>query len=247
MKKVLFFALIALSTLSAQDRIPVGTVLPVRLNSSLRSDKARAGQMISARVMQDVPLAGGNKIHAGAKVIGHIVSARPAVNGMMSDLSLRFDTLAMGKRSVAMITNLRALASMMDVEEAQVPPTGPDRGTPWAWRTRNLIGEEVAYGEGGPVAHGTDIVGQALADGVLVPVRPNPVSRCRGALSGNAEPQALWVFSSDACGLYELPKLTLAHAGRTDPVGLIKLLSDMGNVKVPAGSGMLLRVTRTAP
>ena len=146
-----------------------------------------------------------------------------------------------------MITNLRALASMMDVEEAQVPPTGPDRGTPWAWRTRNLIGEEVAYGEGGPVAHGTDIVGQALADGVLVPVRPNPVSRCRGALSGNAEPQALWVFSSDACGLYELPKLTLAHAGRTDPVGLIKLLSDMGNVKVPAGSGMLLRVTRTAP
>ena len=242
MTQLLFVTLIAFSMpLFAQDKVPAGTILPVRLNSSLRSNKAREGDRISARVMQDVPLPGGRKIHAGAKVIGHIVSATPAVNGMMSDLTLRFDTLALGKQRVAMITNLRALASMMDVEDAQVAPTGPDRGTPWAWRTRNLIGDEVAYGEG-PVSHGTDIVGQALADGVLIPVRPNPVAGCRGGTSDNAGPQALWVFSSDACGLYDLPKLTLAHAGRTDPVGLIKFSSDKGNVKVPGGSGMLLRV-----
>ena len=78
----------------------MGIILPVQLNSSLRSNKARAGELISARVMQDVPWPGGRKIQAGAKVMGHIVSARPAVNGMMSDLSLRFDTLAIGKRSV---------------------------------------------------------------------------------------------------------------------------------------------------
>ena len=84
-----------------------------------------------------------------------------------------------GKQRVAMTTNLRALASMMDVEDTQIPPTGTDRGTPWAWRTRNLIGDEVAYGEG-PVARGTDIVGQAVADGVLAPVRRNPEAGCRG-------------------------------------------------------------------
>lgn len=247
MKQLFFVCLVVLSPqLFAQDQIPVGTILPVQLNSSLRSNKVRAGQPISARVMQDVPLPGGRKIQAGAKVMGHIVSARPAVNGMMSDVCLRFDTLAIGKQRVAMTTNLRALASMMDVEDAQIPPTGTDRGTPWAWRTRNLIGDEVAYGEG-PVARGTDIVGQALADGVLAPVRRNPEAGCRGEISGNAEPQALWVFSSDACGLYDLPKLTLAHAGRTDPVGLIKLLSNKGNVKVSRGSGMLLRMNSPAP
>ena len=242
MKQLFLITLIVLSTrLFAQEKIPVGTILPVQLNSALRSNKARAGEQITARLMQDVPLPGGHKIHAGVKVIGHIVSARPAVNGMMSDLSLSFDTLAIGKRRIAMITNLRALASMMDVEDAQIPPTGPDRGTPWVWTTRNLIGGEVAYGEG-PVARGSDIVGQALASGVLVRVKPNAALGCRGEVVGSLQPQALWVFSSDACGLYDLPNLTLGHSGRTDPVGLIKLLCDKGNVKVRAGSGMLLRV-----
>ncbi len=242
MKQLLFVSLIVLCTkLFAQDALPVGTILPIELNSSLRSDKARADEQISARLMQDVSLPGGRKIHAGANVIGHIVSARPAVNGMMADLSVRFDTLAIGTRRVAMLTNLRALASMMDVEDTQVPPTGPDRGTPWVWETRNLIGGEVAYGEG-PVARGRDIVGQALASGVLIRVKPNAALGCRGEMAGSVQPQALWVFSSDACGLYDLPNLTLGHSGRTDPVGLIKLLCDKGNVKARAGSGMLLRV-----
>jgi hypothetical protein len=248
MKQFCFVTLIALSTqLFAQDKIPVGTIMPVQLNSSLRSDKARVGQQISARVMQDVPLPGGGKIHAGAKVIGHVVSARPAGNGMMADLSFQFDTLAMGKQRVAMMTNLRALATMMDVSEAQIPESGPDRGTSENEWTTDQIGGEVVY-RGGVVAHGSNVVGNSvLGSGVLVHLSSRPGTKCRGDLAGNDQMQALWVFSSDACGLYDLPNLTLAHAGRSDPVGQIKLLSDKGNVKVPAGSGMLLRVTGTAP
>lgn len=246
MKQFLFVTLIAFSIqLFAQDKIPMGTILPVQLNSTLRSNKARPGQQISARVMQDVPLPEG-RIHAGAKVIGHIVSARPAANGMMSDLSLRFDTLAMGKQDIAITTDLRALGSMMDVSEAQVPESGPDRGTSENEWTTDQIGGDLVY-RGGVVTQGSNIVGNSvLGSGVLVHLGSRPGTKCRGGISGNDQMQAVWVFSADACGMYGLPNLTLAHAGRTDPIGLIKLSSDKGNVKVPAGSGMLLRVNRSA-
>jgi hypothetical protein len=248
MKQFLLVTLIAFSTqLFGQDKIPVGTILPVQLNSSLRSDKARVGEQISARIMQDVPLPGGRKIHAGAKVIGHIVAARPAANGMMADLSLRFDTLATGKRRIPLITNLRALATMMDVSEAQVPESGPDRGTSENAWTTDQIGGEVVY-RGGVVAHGANVVGNSvLGSGVLVHVGAKSGLKCRGEIAGNDQMQALWVFSSDACGLYDLPNLTLAHAGRTDPVGQITLHSNKGNVKIRGGSGMLLRVIEAAP
>jgi len=54
-------------------------------------------------------------------------------------------------------------------------------------------------------------------------------------------------FSSDACGLYDFPNVTLAHAGRTDPVGQITLLSSRGNLNIRGGSGMLLRVNDAKP
>jgi len=51
----------------------------------------------------------------------------------------------------------------------------------------------------------------------------------------------------DACGLYDFPNVTLAHAGRTDPVGQITLLSSRGNLNIRGGSGMLLRVNDAKP
>ena len=248
MKQLLFVSLIMVSTqLFAQDVVAAGTVLPVQLNSSLRSDKTKAGDQVSGRIMQDVPLPGGGKIRSGAKVLGHIVSASSAGSGKEAEISVRFDTLVIGNRRVAMITNLRALATMMDVSEAQVPESGPDRGTSENQWTTDQIGGEVVY-RGAVVAHGSSIVGNSvLGSGVLAQLRSDPAKKCRGAVAGNDQMQALWVLSSDACGLYDLPNLTLAHAGRSDPVGDIKLSSDKGNVKVPAGSGMLLRVDASAP
>ena len=248
MKQFLFVALIALSARSfAQESVPLGTILPVQLNSSLRSDKARAGQQVSARVMQDVPWGSRHKIHSGAKVVGRVVSARPSDNRTGGEISLRFDTLEIGRRHIPITTNLRALATIMDVSEAQVPETGPDHGTSENAWTTDQIGGEVVY-RGGVVAHGSDIVGNSvLGSGVLVHVSATPGLKCRGEVDGNDQLQALWVFSSDACGLYDLPNLSLTHAGRTDPVGQITLRSDKGNVKIRGGSGMLLRVIGPAP
>jgi type IV secretory pathway VirB10-like protein len=41
------------------EPIPEGTIIPVSLNSTLRSDKTGSGDAITATVMQDVPLGTG--------------------------------------------------------------------------------------------------------------------------------------------------------------------------------------------
>ncbi|MGB7602691.1 MAG: hypothetical protein WBM24_20480 [Candidatus Sulfotelmatobacter sp.] len=247
MKRILCISLVLFAMqLLGQSAIPAGTILPVRLNSSLNSRKSKTGQVITGRVAQDVPLSSGSKIHAGAKVVGHVVKVKPAIGGSGAQVSIRFDTLVASRRRIPVTTNLRALASMMAVEEAQIPDTGPDRGTPENAWTTDQIGGEVVYRGGGPVAKGLRSVGEPAANGVLVHVSDEPGTRCRGEDQGQGQDndrlQALWLFSSDACGTYGFADLAITHAGRTNPVGEITLASDHGDFNVQAGGGMLLRL-----
>jgi hypothetical protein len=245
MKRMLWLSLIVLSVdLFAQNTIPAGTILPVALNSSLNSRKVKPGQVITARVMQDVPLP-GSTIHAGAKVVGRVIDVKPANGASGAQISFRFDTLVVSKRRISITTNLRAAASMMAVEAAQLPESGPDRGTSQNAWTTDQIGGEVVYRGGGPVADGLRAVGEPAYGGVLVHVSAKPGTPCRGEIEGNDRLQALWVFSSDACGVYDFADLKIVHAGRSNPVGEITLASDKGDVNVRAGSGILLRVNKT--
>jgi hypothetical protein len=191
--------------------------------------------------MQDVPLADGRRIHTGTKLIGRVVNVQPAGTAQAAEITIQFDRMKLAQADIPIRTNLRAIASLRDVEDAQTPTTGPDRGTPATWITRNLVGGEVAYGDGGPVARGTDIVGTALADGVLVPVSANAQAGCRGEISDSHRMQSLWVFSSDACGIYGYPDVRISHSGRKEPVGEIRFTSPKDFV-IRRGSGMLLRV-----
>lgn len=230
------------ATLFAQNSIPNGTILPATLNSSLSSRKSRVGQEITARIAQDVPLPSGARIREGSKLIGHIVAVSPTAGGAGASLAFRFDTIRTSGRSIAITTDLRAVASMMDMLDAETPTTGPDYGTaPTAWVTRQ-IGGEVNY-HSGPVTHGSEVVGESvLGGGALARVASKAGSQCRGEIGDNPQPQALWLFASDACGTYGFTDLMLAHAGRTEPVGLIVVRSEKKEVRVPGGSGLLLRV-----
>jgi hypothetical protein len=192
--------------------------------------------------MQDIPLPSGTKIRAGSKAIGHVLGVVEASNGSGAKLSFQFDTLEVSNRRVPMTTNLRALASMMEVEDAQIPKTGPDRGTPENWWTTVQIGGDVVYRGGGPVASGLRVVGTPTANGVLVRTATKPGTRCRGEVSGNDQPQALWVFSADACGVYGFSGLAIEHAGRSNPIGQITLASERNNFDIRRGSGLLLRL-----
>ena len=222
--------------------IPPGTILPVRLNQTIFSAKCKPGQVITGRIMQDVPLSPGVRIRAGSEVTGHVLDVSAATAGAKTRISLQFDKLVFSHQTIPITTNLRAIAGFMQVIEAQTPPIGESEV--FRWLTTVQVGGDVVYGSGGPVTSGdnSQMVGKQVNGGVLSQVRAKEGTKCRGAIDGNANPQALCVFSSDACGTYGLEHIDIEHAGRTDPTGVIVLTSDRGDLKVPAGAGMLLRV-----
>jgi hypothetical protein len=249
----LLCATVTLQPVNASDNaltVPSGTILPVRLNNTLSSAKSKPGQVITATIMQDVPLLAGARIKAGSKVLGHIVEVTPATNGSYARISLQFDKLVCAHQTIPISTNLRALTSFVAVLEAQTPTTAPGQGDDFYALTTRQVGGDVVYGNGGPVttaSNSNDVVGKKLNDGVLGQVRAKQGTKCRGVIDGNDSPQALWVFSSDACGVYRMEHISISHAGRADPTAVIVLASDQNNLKIRAGAGMLLRVNSNAP
>ena len=222
--------------------IPPGTIVPARLNQTFSSKNAQAGQVITARIMQNVPLPNGQRLPAGAKLAGKIISVQSAANGSKAKIELRFDSLIIRRQTIPILTSLRALAGFMEVQAAQTPEYTPGFGTPYDWVPTRQIGGDEVYGVGGPVTNPDgERVGSAIYGGVLVHVRARPDSGCRGPVGEEDRLQALWVFSADACGVYGLNRTEIAHAGRTDPVGTIILTAEGQDLKLRTGDALLLR------
>jgi len=195
--------------------------------------------------MQQIRITPGFSVPAGSRVEGKIVNVVPASQSGESQATLRFDRVVAGKRVIPILADLRAIASFREVEEAQLPAFGGDRGTSSAaYTTVQIGGHDVVYRGGGPVMEGSEEVGVPVPDGVLAEVRSSPGSGCRGPLEFNSPPQSLWLFSSDACGSFGFPDLKIARAGRRS--GEIVLTAARG-LRIPKGSGLLLRVTGAQP
>ena len=236
---VLLPLLLAISALP--QNIPSGTVLPVMLSSTLDSRRAKSGQTINGRLKQNVFLPNGSVLPRNTKVIGHIVSASAPATGQAARISLQFDYLLWAGRKIAITAHLRALASMNEVFEAKMPTNSwDDYGTsPSDWNTIQVGGAGVFRGSGQLIADG-EVIGRATDYGaVTARLIAAPQRGCPN--TANDHEQSLWIFSPSACGVYGLPDVTIAHAGRTAPAGLIELASSRF-VRVNGGSGWLLRV-----
>jgi len=241
------FVLSVIVAAAAQTTIPMGTIIPVELNTTIDAKKSKPGKAITATVAQDVPLYNGSTIKAGTKVLGELLSVTPAANSRPAAIALRFNKIVVSGKTALIATNLRALASPLQVQSAQSPTQFDNRWIrPWSQTTILIGGDvpgggDVAYREAGTVERAGRTVGKSVFAGrwgVL-----SQVVRCPGeaALEGNGHPQALWVFSHDACGVFGYD-VTLAHADRPNPEGNIVLASTKGDIKLRSGSALLLRV-----
>jgi hypothetical protein len=226
-------------------KIPVGTVLPVSLEHALSSKDLVKGEAIEGRLMQDVPLPGKAKIPAGSKLHGSIVTAVSSESGPTS-ITLRFTSLESKHDSFSIVVALRAMATFEAVQSAQMPYQEGASGSPAAWATTLQIGGDVRYGDGGKVTnrHNRKIGKATTNAGVLGSLEDDPGSSCAGWPDSTHGPQALWVFSAGACGLYDLKGTRIAHAGNKEPLGEITLARDGGEIKLMNSSGLLLRVVQ---
>ena len=193
--------------------------------------------------MQDVPLGAGETLRRGSKVTGHVIEvAAPGSGPAESKISFQFDQVQLGNLIIPITANLRAVASRKAVVAAtpQLIEEGPDNQV-------QIGGDQISYGNGGPVMVGEQVVGKYTSQGVLAYGGQDLGTPCRGTIDDSDHPQAFWLFSINACGAYGFDGLTVFHSGRTAPVGEVTLSSNGKMLKIEKGSAMLLLVGGRGP
>jgi len=217
--------------------------LPARLDKAISLKDVKKGEVAEARIMQDVPLPDGEKVAMRTKLRASILAVEKDADGPGVKLTLSFRQLEDRKQTLSILTSLRALASYLSVRTAETPFVDADAGTPAGWANTVQIGGDIRYGDGGLVRNRSkQKVGKGVLGGVLVHVAANPTKGCEGPVEGDDHLQAFWVFSADACGVYSLKGVEIVRGGKTPPLGEITLHFLKDDMKLEAGTAMLLRV-----
>jgi hypothetical protein len=229
-----------LSAIIPVQEIPAGTVLPVQVGTTLKIDDSFAGKKIEGRVMQEVPLPGGKKIKEKTRITGHVVRVgKQQPSG--SSMAIQFDTIEQGSRSAPLTLSLLALASSFSIEQAQLPINSSSNVDPTSqWVTRQVGGDIVRRGWG-KAGSASGVTGRWLeGSSVMIALTPNPAAGCPGGI-GYDHQQAVWVFSSGACGTYGFKDIRIANSGSSQPLGEI-VLTSTEKIELRSGSGWLFMV-----
>jgi hypothetical protein len=231
-------AVLVLTTTAMAQQIPAGTVIPVMLNTGLNAGKDGAGKNIEGKVMQDVSTPLGFTISRGSRITGQIVSAGKS-GGSDSSLVLKFDSIQDHGRSIPLTAAVLAVASMQSVAQAQAPiNSNSDMVSASGWVTRQVGGDVVSRSQR-KVGTPGGLTGTWLEDSsVLIKLTPNADAGCPSG-PGYDRPQAVWIFSSSACGTYDLGSAKIANSGTTPPLGNVSISSDH-NLQIRGGSAWLL-------
>jgi hypothetical protein len=230
--------LLGLCSSVVAQQIPPGTVLPVMLNTTLDARRARANDQINGKITQEVRLPDGATIRKGSRVLGHVISVSAASANSPSRLAFTFDRVTIGGREIPITTQLRAMASQLQVFQAKLPTNSiDDYGTATSdWNTIQIGGAGVYRGNG-EVVQGNAVVGHTTDYGaVTAKLMAVPKDGCYD--EGHSV-QSLWLFSPWACGVYGYSDLKVVKGGGAASPGVIELEAT-GNVRIDGGSGWLL-------
>jgi hypothetical protein len=219
----------------AQSGVPVplvapGSVIPVRLTSTVDARKAKAGDKIEARITQDLTARSGELlVPQDTKVVGHITEVQARTKEQKeSQVGIAFDHAVMKDGSaVSLPMSIQAIVALQilsagnnsDDEEAGPPTAAPSPGAlPQSGRSSGI---------------GTRAASPAPSS---VPVGGEPPA---SASTGNLDRRSI---TANTQGIVGIPDLRLSTPGDVAPGSLIT--SEKNNVKLESGTLMLLRVNQ---
>jgi len=210
------------ASLSQVSRFVPGTKLRVELDKTIDAKKAKPGDPILAKTMDDLESGGKVVAPRGLKIVGHVVAASPHEKGSASRLEIAFDKLDLEHGAeVPMKATVQALAKPVSNAPMATEDTGPpSSGVPMAPSNR-----------GGGTGQGGGGMGQT-GGAPNAGTTGNPA----GTLSGASLPSGK--ISLNAEGVLGMPELSLAAGPAQDSI----LTSEKHNVKLETGTQMILRV-----
>ena len=226
--------------------VPPQTTFPITINSTIEAGKSKVNDPIWAKTIQVVVLPDGTKIPSGSIVTGHIVSSiafhfdtTPYATQKPSVLSISFDSVQFAGRQVPIHTSVRAIANVLDVDQAMKPNRQDD---PDALGTMVQIGGDHYFpNESSVFSNNGNIVAYNRKQGVFAHLISSSARGTASNLScdGSTTEQSVAVFSADACGLYGFVGYDLVENGQHNS-NPIELKSNQYSVKIYAHTAFLL-------
>jgi len=221
------------------------TTLPIQFTRSVDASHAHAGDAVSAKTTQQVRLADGQMLPAGAHVTGHVVTASPFAfvktpyaKQQASTLAVRFDSIESKGKSLPLQVYVRAMADPITVWDAQRPKsTDLDSLS----TTTQIGGDQVVPSQSEVTSQDGDTVGYRRRGDVYAHLISASGNGPQGCDASDTE-QSMGLFSASACGLYGYTDVTLLSTGKTGDISTLTLASRRRSMKIWAKSAALLEV-----
>jgi hypothetical protein len=246
----LFSGSLALAQTSQSPSLSPGTTLPIQFEKALDPSHIHAGDAIAARTAQNVRLANGQILPAGAHVNGQVVFASafvfdktPYAKQKASTLAIRFDSIESKGEMLPLNVYVRAMADPLAVWDAQRPKS-TDLDT--LGTTTQIGGDQVVPSQREVVSQDGDVIGYRRKGGVyahLISAAGNGSTDC----DASDTEQSMGLFSASACGLYGYTDVTMLNGGKTGEKSTLTLSSRRRSAKIWAKSEALLEVIGDGP
>ena len=207
-------------------RIAAGSVIPVQLTKTIDAKKAKTGDPVEAKVIQDMKSTNGEVlVPRDTKITGHVVEAQARSKDQKeSQLAIVFDH--------AGIKNGPEMQMPMSIQAIIAPPgmNNPNNGGD------NAAAPSPGLSPGGNMPGGGRAPGMSGSSAPMNNPPNTPNNNNEGNQTNNSRPP----ITGNTQGVIGISNLSLSVPGNGSQGSLVT--SDKGNVKLESGTLMLLRV-----
>jgi|SRR5579862_285772 len=205
-----------------QERFTPGSELRAQLDKTIDAKKAKPGEIVEAKTLDEIKSGGEVIAPRGSKILGHLVAVSPHEKDMPSRLEIAFDKLDLGNGSqVPFPATVQALAK---------PVNNMNNGA-----DSNMGGNPpMGGGQSGPMGGGRG--GMQQPGGTGQPGMPSNTGSMGGG-GGNPQSAQSGGISPNAQGVEGISGVSLSAGPAHDTI----LTSEKHNVKLESGTQMVLR------